>query len=83
MRGPGIGGSLRVRIGISNTDKVVELEIEDAEKFKSEIEKAVEAGGLAWLVDSRGRTVGVPAQKVAYVEIEDAGTATKVGFGPG
>ncbi len=74
---------MRVRIGIADTDKVVELEIEDARKFKSEIEKAVEAGGLAWFVDARGRTVGIPAQKVSFVEIDDAGTATKVGFGPG
>lgn len=74
---------MRVRIGISDTDKVVELEVEDAGKFKSEVEKAVQASGLAWFVDARGRSVGIPAQKVAYVEIDDAGTATKVGFGPG
>lgn len=82
MRGPGIGGSLRVRIGISNTDKVVELEIEDAEKFKSEIEKAVQGDGLAWFVDAKGRSVGIPPQKVAFVEIDDAGGSTRVGFGP-
>lgn len=74
---------MRVRIGISDTDKVVELEIEDAQKFRSEIEKAVEQGGLSWFVDARGRSVGIPSQRVAFVEIDDAGTATKVGFGPG
>lgn len=74
---------MRVRIGISDTDKVVELEVEDGGKFKSEIEKAMEAGGLAWFVDARGRSIGIPAQRVAFVEMDDAGTATKVGFGPG
>lgn len=74
---------MRVRIGISDTDKVVELEVEDAGKFKAEVEKAIDAGGVVWFTDARGRTVGIPPQKVAYVEIDDAGGTTKVGFGPG
>jgi hypothetical protein len=74
---------MKVRIGISDTDKMVELEIDDAEKFKAEIERAVEAGAIGWFTDSRGRSVGIPAKNVAFVEIEDAGQSTTVGFAPG
>lgn len=73
---------MKVRIGIRQTDKLVELEIEDAEAFKTEIERAVDEGGLGWFTDSKGRTVGIPAAGVAFVEIEDAGDTHTVGFAP-
>ena len=37
---------MKVRIGISHTDKLVELEVDDADAFRKEIEGAVAAGGL-------------------------------------
>lgn len=73
---------MKVRLGILNTDKLIELEVDDPKDFKKEIEKAVEQGGLAWFTDSRGRTVGVPARNVAFVELEDAGESQTVGFAP-
>ncbi len=37
---------------------------------------------VLWLTDVKGRRIGIPAGKLAYVEI-DADAATKrVGFGP-
>lgn len=74
--------SMKVRLGILNTDKLIELEIADPKAFKQEIEKAVEQGGLGWFIDSRGRSVGVPARNVAFVEIEDSGESKTVGFAP-
>lgn len=53
----------------------------DLEGLRSEVEAAVgDAGGVLWLTDRRGRTVGVPADKISYVEI---GTADehRIGFG--
>lgn len=73
---------MKVRIGIADTDKMVELEIDDVDAFKKEIEKAVAAGGLGWFTDSKGRSVGIPARNIAFVEIEDAGHRTTVGFAP-
>lgn len=73
---------MKVRLGILNTDKIIELEVDDPAEFKKEIEKAVEKGGLAWFTDSRARSVGVPARNVAFVEIEDSGEAKTVGFAP-
>lgn len=73
---------MKVRLGILNTDKLIELEIDDPAAFRKEIEKAVETGGLGWFTDSRGRSVGVPARNVAFVEIEDSQEAKTVGFAP-
>ncbi len=73
---------MKVRIGILETDKVVELEVEDAKSFKKEIERAVRDGDLAWFTDSKGRTVGIPARNVAFIELEDADAGQQVGFAP-
>ncbi len=73
---------MKVRIGISTTDKLLEIEIDDAKAFKKEMEKAVEEGGLGWFVDSKGRTVGIPAKSVAFIEIEDSEGNRTVGFAP-
>lgn len=73
---------MRVRIGISTTDKLLEIEVEDAKTFKAEMERAVEEGGLGWFTDSKGRTVGIPARSVAFIEMEDTESDRTVGFAP-
>ena len=73
---------MKVRIGIATTDKLIEIEIEDVKSFKKLIERAVEEGGLGWFADSNGRTVGIPARSVAFIEIEDAEAGPIVGFAP-
>jgi hypothetical protein len=74
--------SMKVRIGIADTSKVVEIEIDEVAAFQDEMERAVSDGGLAWFTDTKGRTVGVPAQSVAFVEIEAADGGPSVGFAP-
>jgi len=73
---------MRVRIGITDTNKVVELDVDDIEQFKSEMERAMDAGGLAWFIDTKGRDVGIPTRGVAFVEIEGADGGPAVGFAP-
>ncbi len=73
---------MKVRIGIANTDKLIEIEIEDVKAFKKEVERAVEEGGLGWFTDSKGRTVGIPARNVAFIELEDSSAGQAVGFAP-
>lgn len=71
---------MKVRIGISDTSKVVEIEIDEVEVFQKEMERAVADGGLAWFGDTKGRIVGIPARAVAFVEIEAADGGPSVGF---
>jgi len=73
---------MKVRIGISTTDKLLEIEVDDPEAFRKEMESAVVEGGMGWFIDSKGRTVGIPARSVAFVEMEDSGEGRTVGFAP-
>lgn len=74
---------MKVRIGISETNKVVEIDIDDAKAFRDEIERGVADGTVAWFTDTKGRTVGIPTRSVAFVEIESEGAEPSVGFLPG
>jgi hypothetical protein len=73
---------MRARLGIADTDKLIEIEVEDVKTFKKEVERAIADGGMAWFTDSRGRSVGVPARSIAFVEVDDNETAKTVGFAP-
>ena len=72
---------MEVRIGVTYTAKEIEVELAD-DTDRDELVSAVEASigqrrtAMLWLTDRRGRKVGVPADKVAYVEIgADGGRA--------
>lgn len=73
---------MRVRIGITDTNKVVELDVDDVKEFQEELERAVADGGLAWFSDTKGRTVGIPISGLAFVEIETSEGGPAVGFAP-
>jgi len=74
-----------VRIGITHTPKELEVEMPDdvdRDKVVAEIEKLLKTGdGVLWLTDRKGRRVGVPVVKVAYVEVGAPSSDRRVGFG--
>ena len=74
-----------VRIGIIHTPKELEVELTDEserDKVMADIEKLLKAGdGVLWLTDRKGRKVGVPVAKVAYVEVGAPTSERRVGFG--
>jgi hypothetical protein len=76
---------MEIRIGVVHTPKEITVELEgDADEVKKAVEKALaDDEGVLWLTDKQGRTVGVPSERVAYVEIEPDGAAKHVGFGRG
>jgi hypothetical protein len=73
-----------VRIGVTYSPREIELQL--AENVdRSEIKQRVEAvlgsdDGVLWLEDRKGREVGVPAAKIAYVEIGSATETRPMGF---
>jgi hypothetical protein len=72
-----------VRIGVTYTAKEIEVELPDgvdADAVRADVEKAVTAGGLLWLTDKKGRNVGVPADKIAYVDLGPASSDRRIGF---
>lgn len=74
---------MEVRIGITQTPKELELELDaEADDLVKEVDKALgKDGGTLWLTDRKGRRVGVPSAKVAYVEIGTGHEERRVGFG--
>ncbi|HEV7888332.1 MAG TPA: DUF3107 domain-containing protein [Acidimicrobiales bacterium] len=74
---------MEVRIGVTYTPREIELEFgEDVDRdaLVKQIDAAVGGEGMLWLTDRRGRQVGVPAAKVAYVEITGRDDERRVGF---
>jgi hypothetical protein len=76
---------MEVRIGVVHTPKELMLDVEDtAEDVSAAVDRAVASDdGVLWLTDSKGRRIGVPSARLAYVEIETDHGAKRVGFGPG
>jgi hypothetical protein len=74
-----------VRIGVLHSPKELTVEVDgDAAELEESVNDALrEDRSVLWLTDVSGRRVGVPAERVAYVEIELNGSTKRVGFGPG
>ncbi len=74
-----------VRIGIIHHPREIEVEMSDTvkrEQVLSTIEAALSGdSGVLWLTDKKGRQVGVPNSKIAYVEVGAANDERRVGFG--
>lgn len=73
-----------VKIGVLHTPKEIDLDLGDdgdADKLVADVEAALATEGkVLWVEDRRGRRVGIPASKIAYVEI-GASADRRVGFG--
>ena len=73
-----------VRIGVTQSPKEIEIELPDdadRDQVLKDVETALADGtGVLTLTDKRGRTVAVPAAKVAYVEVDPASSDRRVGF---
>ncbi len=76
-----------VRIGVTQTPKEIELDLGDAADADAVVASVDEAlgseTGVLWLTDRKGRRVGVPSAKVAYIEVDEGHENRQVGFGAG
>ena len=74
---------MEVRIGVVYTPREIVLEMgDDADKVSTTIEDAMkEKTTLLWLTDAKGKRLGIPLDKLAYVEIASPDADRKVGFG--
>ncbi len=74
-----------VRIGVVQSPKEIELELPegaDADQLSAQVEKAVGSdSGVLWLTDRKGRRVGIPSSRIAYVEFNPMSDECRVGFG--
>jgi hypothetical protein len=74
-----------IHIGVTHAPRDIEVELADdadVDQLVKQVEASVASGsGMLWLTDRKGRRVGVPAAKLAYVEIGSASDERRVGFG--
>lgn len=73
-----------VRIGVTQAPREISVEVDDGDRddVKSKVEAALSgATDVLWITDKRGRDIGVPAAKIAYVEVGSAESDRRIGFG--
>ncbi len=75
---------MKARIGVADSSKVIEIEVEDVDECRSQVEAAFASDDtdVYWCTDIKKRSVGVPVDRIAFVEI-DPDEPRKVGFAPG
>ena len=76
---------MEVRIGVVYTAKELSVELEGkSDEMVATAEDALKGGApVIWLTDKKGRRVGIPTDKIAYIEVAEEDQAKRVGFGPG
>jgi hypothetical protein len=74
---------MELRIGVVHSPKELSVELDGtADEIVATVDRAVKDGAaIVWLTDVKGRRLGIPAGKIAYVEIDEDGANKRVGFG--
>jgi hypothetical protein len=76
---------VEVRIGVTQSPREIEIELPegaDIDALRKQIDGALaEETNVLWLTDRRGRQVGVPSVKIAYVELGSPNDTGRIGFG--
>ena len=74
---------MELRIGVVHTPKELNLELEGtADDVVGMIDAAMADGTpMVWVTDTKGRRVGIPVERIAYVEVDEDGANKRVGFG--
>lgn len=73
-----------VRIGVTQAPRELSVEVEDESRddVRANVDAALSgAVDVLWITDKRGRDIGVPAAKIAYVEVGSAEGDRRIGFG--
>jgi hypothetical protein len=71
---------MEIKIGVQHAQRELVVESNaSAEEVQKQVADALAAGSVLSLSDNKGRTVVVPVEKLAYVEI-GGGVAGQVGF---
>jgi Protein of unknown function (DUF3107) len=75
---------MEIRIGIVQSMKELELDLgseANVDQVTRDVEGALSNDTVLWLTDRKGRRVGVPAARIAYVEFGSPAGDRVVGFG--
>ncbi len=74
-----------VRIGVTQAPRELNIELPDEtdrDDLKAKVEAALAgATDVLWIVDKRGKDVGIPSAKIAYIELGSSDGDRRIGFG--
>ncbi len=77
---------MEIRIGVTYSPKEIEIDLDDDQAGDALVEQITSSVGdenaMLWLTDRKGRRVGIPTAKLAYVEIGAPRSDRRVGFTP-
>jgi hypothetical protein len=79
-----LGVVMDIRIGIVQSMKEIDVELPadaDRDQVMKDVEAALTDEKVLWLTDRKGRRVGIPASRIAYVELGTPASDRVVGFG--
>ncbi len=73
-----------MRIGVTYSPREIEIQLGDdvdRAELKSRVEGVLGVDGtVLWVTDRKGREVGVPSDKITYVELGSAADSRPMGF---
>jgi Protein of unknown function (DUF3107) len=74
---------MEVKLGVTYSPKELVVETDKSpDDIAKLVDKALaDSNGVLWLSDTRGRRVGIPVGKLAYIELGEDSGAKRVGFG--
>ncbi len=76
---------MEVRIGVVHIMKEIEIELPadvDSQQIRADVDAALKGeNNTLWLTDHHGRQIGVPSQRIAYVELGAQDHDRRIGFG--
>jgi hypothetical protein len=73
---------MEVKLGVTYTPKELVVETErTADEIAGLVDEAMAGKAkVLWLVDAKGRRIGVPTEKLAYIEVGEDNPDKHVGF---
>jgi len=75
---------VEIRIGLTYSPKEIEIDLGDDQAGDELVKQITDSvgteGAMLWLTDRKGRRVGIPVQKLAYVELGAPRSGRSVGF---
>jgi hypothetical protein len=73
---------MEVKLGVTYSPKELVVEVEQsADELAKLVEEAMTGKSkVLWLSDAKGRRIGVPTDKLAYVEVGEEHPDRRVGF---
>ncbi len=78
-----IGDEMEVRLGVVYSHRELTVEVDgEPSDIQAQVEQTLrDRESVLWIDDSKGQRVGVPVDKLAYVEIVGEDSRSQVGFG--